>query len=290
MGQNASGMYIVDDSYNIVSFNKVAEQIYPRLKEGEKCYRCLMNQEVPCAMCPIYNKVEGPKTYIDPVSGKYETVDAVEIRLPDGKEGYAVVFGMAESDKEAVNAPIPDGVQGLRLASIINVLGNDYSSIYSVDRQTQQMRSYLESTNADTMTLLNVTQTYTEAIAAYVEENVNSIYGTRVGDEILQYLAKSIREILTDGLAARYSDDEFVIMTSLSTSEPEKILESVAKHISENAPISNLLVKYGVYKDVDKTLSINDICDRAVTAMKSIQLNYEKSIAYMVSAKVRCTD
>lgn len=172
MGQNASGMYIVDDSYNIVSFNKVAEQIYPRLKEGEKCYRCLMNQEVPCAMCPIYNKVEGPKTYIDPVSGKYETVDAVEIRLPDGKEGYAVVFGMAESDKEAVNAPIPDGVQGLRLASIINVLGNDYSSIYSVDRQTQQMRSYLESTNADTMTLLNVTQTYTEAIAAYVEENV----------------------------------------------------------------------------------------------------------------------
>ena len=542
MGQNASGMYIVDDSYNIVSFNKVAEQVYPRLKEGEKCYRCLMNQEVPCAMCPIYNKVEGPKTYIDPVSGKYETVDAVEIRLPDGKEGYAVVFGMAESDKEAVNAPIPDGAQGLRLASIINVLGNDYSSIYSVDRQTQKMRSYLENTNADAMTLLDTTQTYTEAVAAYVEENVlpqdhgklefamdfdslcahlrrvpqfmvhyrsrrkktgeihyaylkcarvgeadsfdtialafanedadvrrnqlqavvspgstlakrriliveddeinreiladllqdqfdvlcaengavgmklleehyaelsvvlldmfmpvcdgfqfleqvkknpllasvpiivmtgsgrqedeakclelgasdfvpkpynqrvvkarinsviklresaaalnaieyddltglytkpafyhhasllmkyqpdksylvivadvknfkliNSIYGTRVGDEILQYLAKSIREMLTDGLAARYSDDEFVIMTSLRTSEPEKALESVAKHISENAPISNLLVKYGVYKDVDKTLSINDICDRAVTAMKSIQLNYEKSIAY----------
>lgn len=543
MGQNASGMYIVDDSYNIVSFNKVAEQVYPRLKEGEKCYRCLMNQEVPCAMCPIYNKVEGPKTYIDPVSGKYETVDAVEIRLPDGKEGYAVVFGMAEGDdKGAVNAPIPDGAQGLRLASIINVLGNDYSSIYSVDRQTQKMRSYLESTNADAMTLLDTTQTYTEAVAAYVEENVlpqdqgklefamdfdslcahlrrvpqfmvhyrsrrkksgevhytylkcarvgeadsfdtialafanedadvrrnqlqavvspgstlakrriliveddeinreiladllhdqfdvlcaedgavgmklleehyaelsvvlldmfmpvcdgfqfleqvkknpllasvpiivmtgsgrqedeakclelgasdfvpkpynqrvvkarinsviklkesaaalnaieyddltglytkpafyhhagllmkyqpdksylvivadvknfkliNSIYGTRVGDEILQYLAKSIREMLTDGLAARYSDDEFVIMTSLSTSEPEKILEGVAKHISENAPISNLLVKYGVYKDVDKTLSINDICDRAVTAMKSIQLNYEKSIAY----------
>lgn len=82
MGQNASGMYIVDDNYNIVGFNTVAEHMYPRIKKEEKCYRCLMNQEVPCAMCPIYNKIEGPKTYIDPVSGHYETVDAVDMDLP----------------------------------------------------------------------------------------------------------------------------------------------------------------------------------------------------------------
>ena len=42
MGQNASGMYIVDDDYVIVNFNKVAEQMCPQLKVGEKCYRCLM--------------------------------------------------------------------------------------------------------------------------------------------------------------------------------------------------------------------------------------------------------
>ena len=57
MGQNASGMYIVDDNYKIVGFNTVAEHMYPRIKKEEKCYRCLMNQEVPCAMCPIYNKI-----------------------------------------------------------------------------------------------------------------------------------------------------------------------------------------------------------------------------------------
>lgn len=41
-----------------------------------------------------------------------------------------------------------------------------------------------------------------------------------------------------------------------------------------------MLVKYGVYKDVDKSISISEICDRAIMAMKSIQLNYEKNIAY----------
>lgn len=541
MGQNASGMYVIDDEYMIVSFNKVASQIYPQLRTNEKCYRCLMNQDVPCAMCPVYNKIEGPKTYIDPISGLYETVDAVELNLPDGRQGHAIVFSAVET-QEAVNAPLPENEEGLKLASIINVLGNDYSSIYSVNRQTQQIRTYLESSAADSMTKLDDTKIYTDAISSYVEETVllqdqgklefamdfeslcahlkrvpqfmvhfrskrrergeihytylkcarvgdadsfetivvafanedadvrrnqlqsvvspgsmaakrriliveddeinreilsellqdqfdilcaedgavglkmleehyselsvvlldmfmpvcngfqfleqvkknpllasvpiivmtgsgrqddeakclelgasdfvpkpynqrvvkarinsviklkesaaalnaieyddltglytkpafyhhasllmkyqpdksylvivadvknfkliNSIYGTRVGDDILQYLAKSVREISTDGLAARYSDDQFIAMTSLQTDQPEKILEKIAKHVAENAPISNLLVKYGVYKNVDKSLSITDICDRAITAMKSIQLTYEKNIAY----------
>ena len=174
MGQNASGMYVVNNDYTIVSFNKVAEQMYPQLKVGEKCYRCLMNLEMPCAMCPIYNKVEGPRTYIDPISGAYETVDAVEMCMPDGTTGHALVFGAAAQNNTggAVNAPLPENEEGLRLTSIINVLGSDYSSIYSVNRQTQKMHSYLENTNTDAMALLDVTQTYTKAILAYVEENV----------------------------------------------------------------------------------------------------------------------
>ena len=64
---------------------------------------------------------------------------------------------------------------------------------------------------------------------------------------------------LTDGLAARYSDDQFVMFTSISKNDFEKRLENAVKYISENAPIANLLVKYGVYKDVDKSISISEI-------------------------------
>ena len=85
---------------------------------------------------------------------------------------------------------------------------------------------------------------------------------------------------LTDGLAARYSDDQFVMFTSIPKNDFEKYLENAVRYISENAPIANLLVKYGVYKDVDKSILISEICDRAIMAMKSIQLNYEKNIAY----------
>ena len=68
----------------------------------------------------------------------------------------------------------------------------------------------------------------------------------------LRYLAKTVSKVLTDGLAARYSDDQFVIFTSMPKNDFEKRMENVVRYISENAPISNLLVKYGVYKDVDK--------------------------------------
>lgn len=131
-----------------------------------------MNQEVPCAMCPIYNKIEGPKTYIDPVSGHYETVDAVDMDLPDGTHGHAVIFGFtAENGQKAVNEPLPANKEGLGLTSIINALGSDYRSIYSVDRKTQQVSMYLESKNADEMTRMNDT-IYTSAITSYVKENV----------------------------------------------------------------------------------------------------------------------
>ena len=73
------------------------------------------------------------------------------------------------------------------------------------------------------------------------------------------------------------------MFTSIPKNDFEKQMENVVRYISENAPISNLLVKYGVYKDVDKSISISEICDRAIMAMKSIQLNYEKNIKEMFS-------
>ena len=51
MGQNASGMYIVDDNYNIVGFNTVAEHMYPRIKKEEKCYE--VPNESRGAMCDV---------------------------------------------------------------------------------------------------------------------------------------------------------------------------------------------------------------------------------------------
>ena len=55
VGKNASGMYVIDEDYKIISYNLAAREIYPQLKRGEKCYHCLRNRETPCEVCPIIN-------------------------------------------------------------------------------------------------------------------------------------------------------------------------------------------------------------------------------------------
>ena len=55
VGKNASGMYVIDEDYKIISYNLAAREIYPQLKRGEKCYHCLRNRETPCEICPVVN-------------------------------------------------------------------------------------------------------------------------------------------------------------------------------------------------------------------------------------------
>lgn len=63
--------------------------------------------------------------------------------------------------------------------------------------------------------------------------------------------------------------------------EKDKV-EAAIRKIAEQAPISNLSVNYGIYENVDKTLPLTLICDRAFLAMKSIQNDYEHSFAFMM--------
>ena len=94
-------MYVIDADYNIVSYNHAAEIIYPELKKGEKCYRCLMHEENPCAECPVVNGIEGPKNYLEPKQKVLRSIDAVEIQLESGELGHAMIFSAAEATEEA---------------------------------------------------------------------------------------------------------------------------------------------------------------------------------------------
>ena len=84
---------------------------------------------------------------------------------------------------------------------------------------------------------------------------INSTYGEKTGDQFV---------------AIVYGDLNF---------GKDKVEAAICK-IAERAPISNLSVNYGIYENVDKTLPLTLICDRAFLAMKSIQNDYEHSFAF----------
>lgn len=136
MGKNTSGMYVIDEDYKIVSYNQAAREIYPQLRSGEKCYRCLRNRETPCEVCPIINGVKGPKNYLEPGQNILRSVDAVEIPLESGGTGHALVFSDTETNDEISSGMMENPL----LMGIINVLGKNFINIYSVDRETHKVQ------------------------------------------------------------------------------------------------------------------------------------------------------
>lgn len=109
---------------------------------------------------------------------------------------------------------------------------------------------------------------------------INSSYGDKIGDEVLCYLAKTYTKMFRDGLVSRYGSDQFVCMTYGDWDLSLETMKKLTEEIAENAPIPNLMIKYGVYEDVDTSLPISVICDRGFMAIRSIRGNYEHSIAY----------
>lgn len=109
---------------------------------------------------------------------------------------------------------------------------------------------------------------------------INGTYGTKMGDEVLIYLANAFRYYLKDALLTRYEGDQILgIYHSNQKIDVARISSNIDKLV-ENAPIPNIRIKVGIYENVDVHLPISIICDRALMACKSIQKDYSKNIAF----------
>lgn len=109
---------------------------------------------------------------------------------------------------------------------------------------------------------------------------INSSYGEKMGDNILRYLAKVYTEMIKTGLVSRYGSDQFVCIAYGECDLSAETMMKLEKEIAGKAPIPNLMIKYGIYEDIDKSLPVSVICDRGFMAIRSIRDNYECSVAY----------
>ena len=174
MRENSFGVYIIDQNYQIVGYNATAQKLYPQLKKGNHCYQCLMNLDSPCEECPVLNKTDESRTYFDPMRHSYQAADAVEVNLSETEKGYVLVFSTAREGEKLVKQ-LPNNEEGLRLLGVINVLGNDYSDIYSVDVKSGKMQSFRYSGKAlGIKEALCQETSYEQAMEEYIDTNVIS--------------------------------------------------------------------------------------------------------------------
>ncbi len=105
---------------------------------------------------------------------------------------------------------------------------------------------------------------------------INDRYGMEVGDDILKYIAKQFSAKQPKfSICGYWGTDKFAILTEHIKDYPIELLEKEIKHNFSNAPVPNLNIKFAIYRNVDKSLSISAMCDRAFIAIEEIKNNYE---------------
>ena len=248
-GNKSSGIYIIDSLFNIVSFNEPMKEKYPLIRKNEKCFKVLMNGAEPCTFCPVANKINGPCMYTDPVRQVKETIDAIEIPLSDGRIGYAMVFSSV-----------------LDLSEIDELTG-----LYTREAFFRYAQRLIDTSPDAEFDMFIVD------IEAF--RNVNRKYGEKVGDRVLQALADFIKTNTPDGICARLNSDLFVGIRPRQTGYGIEGTLRLTQEFIENAPVPGLVLKNGIYENIDKTLPVSQICDRTILALKSIKNKHSRNVA-----------
>lgn len=95
---------------------------------------------------------------------------------------------------------------------------------------------------------------------------INERYGEDRGDELLRYLGHAYANLSLTGYCARMDADRFCGLFTYRNL-PEEEIAKLFKIIQDGAPVPSVKIRYGIYADIDKSLPVSAICDRARMAL-----------------------
>ncbi len=100
----------------------------------------------------------------------------------------------------------------------------------------------------------------------------NERNGFKMGDELLCNLAKLIREAFAEGTVSRFSDDHFVVFSTLDKGEVVAKVEDIYRGMLTSEDASRKVrIKAGIYYMGDNDTEIGLACDHARLACNSIK-------------------
>lgn len=275
MKQKSSGVYVIDEDYNVVSCNDTIKSLYPQLKKGEKCYHCLMNLDEPCPPCPVANHIHGPKTYMDPIRGINETVDAVDMELEDGRKGHALVLSTV-GERAMISTRLPSNHDELT-----RLLEHEY---YDTLTDSCSRKGFIR----DTELLFQHANPTDYAMVLFDLRNfkaLNDIFGIKCGDEILKFIFNTLRESwIKPVVSSRLDADCFLFLTkktNLNNNRLESLLEQQWKNGSRNV---HLHLRCGVYLIDDTSIDVSHMIDRTILANETVDSQEQGSVAIFDSA------
>ena len=109
-------------------------------------------------------------------------------------------------------------------------------------------------------------------------KSYNEKYGFQAGNELLIKTAHMIDEAFTGSLVSRFSDDHFVVLTSVDGAQNK--IGQLSGEIKKLQKEVHLELKCGAYKPTEDKADISQACDRARFACNSIKKHYDRTLRF----------
>ena len=108
----------------------------------------------------------------------------------------------------------------------------------------------------------------------------NDAFGVAAGDRLLQDISAFFREQGEgEGFCGRYEADRFLCLKERSGNLKEKIRSALKVWKEHFCHTQNVVIKMGVYEVTDRSVPVEQMCDRALLAVDSIKGQYNQQFA-----------
>ncbi len=109
-------------------------------------------------------------------------------------------------------------------------------------------------------------------------KSYNEKYSFQAGNELLKKIAHMIEDEFEGSLVSRFSDDHFVVLTSVDGAQNK--IGQLSGEIKKLQKEVHLELKCGAYKPTDDKADISQACDRARFACNSIKKHYDRTLRF----------
>ena len=193
------------------------------------------------------------------------------------------ISALSQGATDFITKPYKAQIIRHRVASIINL------------RETSAMMNLMEY---DRLTGLYSKEFFYQKVRRILDQNpekqydiicsdienfklVNDVFGVKNGDRLLRYIADHVLpSVGGNGIFGRMSSDIFVCLMERGAEYTTDLFERANQELNQFTDAGTLVMKWGIYRITDPTISVDQMCDRAALAIESIKGRYGKYFAY----------
>ena len=238
-------------------------------------------EEISLILLDIIMPVMDGRTFLSIVKADsaYSSIPVIVTTQSDGESNEVAALSYGANDflskpyrPEIILHRMANIINLRETAAIVNMLQYDrLTGLYTKEFFYQRVREVMDR---------NPDKSY-DILCSDIEnfKLVNDIFGIPAGDDLLCRVADMyLTDVGDKGISGRLNADQFACLLEHQPEYREEWFVEAENQINISSTRNNVL-KWGIYSVEDRTLKVEQMCDRAFLAVRSIKGQYGKHFA-----------